>query len=66
MTLGVDQYGNRFYLDSKAPRKSLLEQLGRKHADKMYRDTPAGPRHVGYVIAGHWVELFDAWRKPAA
>ena len=63
--LAIDQYGNRFRIE-KHPRKELLALHGRKHAAKMYRDPDA--RHVGYVIAGHWYEVFELhrWRGTKA
>jgi len=57
--VGVDQYGQTYWL-GRHPRKELLEMLGRSWAQKMYRDdtNPLGYRHVGYVIAGLWIEVF--------
>ena len=63
--LGIDQYGNHYKID-KHPRKELLEELGRKHARKMYVDLKqGGSRHVGYVIAGHWIEVYRIcqWKR---
>ena len=57
--LGVDQYGDRYKMDSH-PRKELLEQLGRSHADMMYVDTKDGKaRHDGYIIAGRWISVYE-------
>ena len=57
--MGVDQYG-QYYHGLQHPRKDLLDRLGRKHADKMYRETQDGEsRHVGYVIAGCWIDVFE-------
>jgi hypothetical protein len=63
--MGIDQYGETYH-GLTCPRKDLLNLFGLKHADKMYRDTEKGPRHVGYVIAGRWIELFKVspWRRP--
>jgi hypothetical protein len=58
MYMATDQYGNTYH-GLTHPRKDLLEKLGRKHADKMYRDkTDGSTRHVGYVVAGCWLEVF--------
>ncbi len=58
MYIAFDQYGNDFSI-KKHPRKELLEYFGCKHADKMWIDTSDGKRqHVGYVISGHWLEVF--------
>ena len=63
--IAFDQYGSTIRLKTKYPRKELLEYFGRSHASKMYRDMKSGgSRHVGYVIAGHWLEVFNitpAW-----
>lgn len=53
-----DQYGRTEHDLGPHPRKTLLARLGRKHASKMYRDTPRGTFHVGYVIAGRWFTLY--------
>lgn len=60
-TLGYiaqDQYGHIYPIGNNPPRKWLLDHFGRKHAEKMYRDANGKPRHVGYVIAGLWLEVF--------
>ena len=55
--LGIDQQGRTFLLGMH-PRKDLMEQLGRKHASKMYVDTKTGDcRHVGYVVGKCWVRV---------
>ena len=64
--LGIDQHGNRFKIDAH-PRKELCEQLGRRHAEKMYVDClSGGTRHTGYVIAGLWVTVYEVhrWNEP--
>lgn len=55
-----DQYGRTYDLPgAKHPRKALLEQLDRKHANKMYIDlTTGGARHVGWVIGGLWLNVY--------
>lgn len=57
--IGLDQYGQTYWL-GRHPRKELLAQLGRSRAAKMYRDdsSPQGYQHVGYVIAGLWIDVF--------
>ncbi len=62
--LGIDQYGQHYHIATH-PRRELCEQLGTKHADRMYVDLPTGgTRHVGYVIAGRWVHILrvSSWR----
>jgi hypothetical protein len=59
MYMAIDQYGNAHH-GLVHPRKDLLELLGRKHADKMYRDKTDGSiHHVGYVIGGLWLEVYE-------
>jgi hypothetical protein len=62
--IGLDQFGNRYPITNpKFPRKSLLDYLGAKHADKIYRDTKNGTKHVGYVIQGNWISLYVEVQK---
>ena len=57
--LGIDQYGQHYNIKAH-PRKELLGQLGRKHADKMYRDTKDGKgKEAGYVIGGLWIDIHE-------
>lgn len=63
MTLGymaIDQYGQHYHIGDNPPRKWLLEYFGRRHAGKMYVDKKSGGyRHVGYVIAKHWLRIYE-------
>jgi len=62
--IGKDQYGNRFKID-KYPRKELLEQLYATNAAKMYVDKADGSiEHVGYIIKGHWINIYEihSWK----
>ena len=66
--MAVDQYGQTYH-GLEHPRKDLLERLGRRHADKIYCDTTSGKtRHVGYIIAGLWLEVFavSTWKEAQA
>lgn len=56
--MAVDQHKN-IYRGLVHPRKDLLKRLGRKHAVKMYRDGANGPKHIGYVIGGLWLALYE-------
>ncbi len=59
-TMGIDQYGETFHDLGPHPRSELLKRLGRKSAAKMYRDKRNGPPvHVGYIVAGRWIDLYD-------
>ena len=53
--MGIDQYGQTYRDLGKYPRKELLNRLGYKKAEKMYRDKKDGSVvHCGYVIGGNW------------
>lgn len=62
--MGIDQYGQTYH-GLKKPRKDLLEQLGRTHANKMYRDIKGKSVHVGYIIGGLWIEIYQVkpWKE---
>lgn len=57
--LGIDQYGQKYVLRTKHPRKELCEKLGRKSARKMYRDSKDGmAQHIGYIVGGLWIRVY--------
>ncbi len=65
--LGIDQFGETYNI-KKYPRKELLDQLARQHTSKMYVDKKDGStRHVGYIIAGRWITVYEVheWSKAA-
>jgi hypothetical protein len=40
-----------------------MDRLGKKHADKMYVDGAGNqPRHIGYVIGGRWITVYQVER----
>lgn len=55
MTLYIDQWGNKWYVKSV---RELHRVLGGKRPSKMYRDTPAGTIHTGYVVGRHWCTAY--------
>ena len=55
--VGIDQFGERFYF-RQYPRKEMMEELGCKHASKMYADWDGESHHIGYVINGHWIRVY--------
>lgn len=59
-TMARDQYGQTYHDLGAHPRTTLLKRFGRSHADKMYVDPAKGgpPKHVGYIIAGHWLTIY--------
>jgi len=57
--MAIDQYGQTYHGLSH-PRKDLLDKLCATHADKMYVDDKDGNIvHVGYVISGLWLTLYE-------
>jgi hypothetical protein len=57
--IAKDQYGNFYPIGNHPPRKALLTTFNRQHCQKMYQDTKDGKtRHVGYIIAGLWLDVF--------
>ncbi len=66
-TMAIDQHGQHYDNLGKHPRKELLSRLYRRNAEKMYiNNTDGVAMHVGYVIAGLWLNLYEMepWRKP--
>lgn len=63
-TLGFLALGNNGetlkLTNPKHPRKQLLERLGRKHADLMYRDNVKSGKavHCGWVVGGVWWSVY--------
>lgn len=57
--MGIDQYGTTYHNLTK-PRKDLLNRLDRKHCEKMYQDDLIGGfTHIGYIIAGLWITIYE-------
>lgn len=59
--MAIDQYGTTYH-GLQHPRKDLLEKLGATHADKMYQDKDGITVHIGYVISGLWLTLYEVTR----
>ncbi len=56
--IGFDQYGNTYKIGRNPPRKWLMAHFCRSRAQKMYVDTTSGAaRHVGWIVAGHWINV---------
>jgi len=66
-TMARDQFGNTYHDLGRWPRKALLKLFSRKHADKMYVDTVKGTKHIGYIIASHWLTVYtvEPWEREA-
>jgi len=57
--MAIDQYGHTYHIGQHPPRKWLLANFGRQHADRMFVNRRDGTtRHVGYIIAGHWLHIY--------
>ncbi len=56
--MAIDQYGHTYH-GLTHPRRDLMNRLCCKHAEKMYVDTDEGAKHIGYVIAGLWLTLYE-------
>ncbi len=56
--LAIDERGQYYKIGNNSPRKWLLDYFGRQHADKMCIDKGKGYKHIGYVIAGHWLTIY--------
>ena len=56
--IAIDEQGNYYMIGNNPPRKWLLDYFGRQHADKMYIDTGKGHKHIGYIIAQHWITIY--------
>jgi hypothetical protein len=61
-TMAIDQYGHAYHGLGNHPRKALLERLDRKRASKMYVDTKTGTKHIGYIIRGLWLTVYNVTR----
>ena len=64
--MAIDQWGQIEH-GLVHPRKDLMERLYRKHAGKMYFTTKDGDKHVGYIIAKRWLQVFEVrpMKRPA-
>ena len=61
--VAVDQFGGNWYF-GKHCRKDLSEQIPGR-IGKMYIDTSAGTKHIGYVIGKLWLTVYAPVREPA-
>ena len=63
-TLFIDQHGDAH--GYHRTRKSLMDRLHAKRADKMYADKKDGATvHCGYVIGGLWLTAYLPVEVPA-
>ena len=53
MFLAIDQFNQKYLLQTKHPRKELLEIFSATNATKIYQDDKSGQSyHAGYLIQG--------------
>ena len=57
--MAVDQYGHTYHALGAHPRKELLKRLCRQHAGKIYREKDGSTVHVGWVIGGLWLTIYE-------
>jgi hypothetical protein len=55
--MAIDQHGTTYH-GLVNPRKDLMDRIGVKHAEKMYRDRKGEAKHVGYIVGGLWCEVY--------
>lgn len=59
MFLAIDQFNQTHLLQTKHPRKELLEMFCATKATKIYQDDKSGQSyHAGYLIQGFWLTLY--------
>ena len=64
LLLYLDQFGNHFYARTVRELRAQIAG-GRSRVFKMYADGKDGlPLHVGYVIGGHWLSMFEPVELP--
>jgi len=64
----VNESGERITLPGEHPRKELLDYLGVKSAQRIYRDKKdVRTVHVGYVVGGSWWTFYEVtpWERDA-
>ena len=68
MILAVSQYGERFKIPGKHPRKELAEAIGRPAGSlrRVYRDKADGSTvHIGYCTSQTWFTFYQPWERRA-
>jgi hypothetical protein len=59
MFLAIDQFGEKYLLKSKYPRKELENFFYTKNIKKIYVDDKKGNQfHAGYFLKGLWLSLY--------
>jgi len=59
MFLAIDQFGEKYLLKTKYPRKELEKIFCTKNIKKIYIDDKKGNSfHTGYFLKGLWLNLY--------
>ena len=58
LMLYLDQFGNYFYA------RTVRELRGKVGSSGSRNGADGEPRHIGYVIAGHWLRMFAPIELP--
>jgi len=65
LMLYLDQFGNYFYARTARELRGKVGSSGSRIAKMYVRNGADGkPRHIGYVIAGHWLRMFAPIELP--
>ena len=65
LMLYLDQFGNYFYAGTVREQRGKVGSSGSRIAKMYVRNGADGePRHIGYVIAGHWLRVFAPIELP--
>ena len=65
LMLYLDQFGNYFYARTVRELRGKVGSSGSRIAKMSVRNGADGePRHIGYVIAGHWLRMFAPIELP--
>ena len=65
LMLYLDQFGNYFYAGTVRELRRKVGSSGSRIAKMYVRNGADGePRHIGYVIAGHWLRVFAPIELP--
>ena len=65
LMLYLDQFGNYFYAGTVRELRGKVGSSGSRIAKMYVRNGADGePRHIGYVIAGHWLRVFAPIELP--
>ena len=65
LMLYLDQFGNYFYARTVRELRGKVGSSGSRIAKVYVRNGADGePRHIGYIIAGHWLRVLAPIELP--